>query len=119
MLSLALCLVALSPLAQDRRPVELPPPSTPRITEGGWELLPGPLAAAPVAACGGLAAGRWDPTRYAGAVLAHAEELFARILEQDGARLPSDRRYHARETTPREGIEIPVSLYRSIVELRP
>ena len=37
----------------------------------------------------------------------HAEALFARILEQEGARLPSGRRYAARQRTPTEGIAIP------------
>ena len=37
----------------------------------------------------------------------HAEALFARIREQEGARLPSDRRYAARQRTPTEGITIP------------
>ena len=33
----------------------------------------------------------------------HAEALFARIREQEGARLPSDRRYAARQRTPTRG----------------
>ena len=56
-----------------------------------------------------------DPTRCRGdgdraGQLAHAETLFARILEQDDTRLPSDRRYQARKRTPTEGITIPKSL---------
>jgi delta1-piperideine-2-carboxylate reductase len=43
--------------------------------------------------------------------LAHAEQLFAHILAQEGTRLPSDRRYAARQRTPREGITIPRALY--------
>jgi len=43
-----------------------------------------------------------------------AEGLFARILEQDGARLPSDRRYAARARTPTEGITIPASLFETL-----
>jgi LDH2 family malate/lactate/ureidoglycolate dehydrogenase len=54
----------------------------------------------------------------ASAVLAHAEALFEKILEQEGARLPSDRRYRARERTPQSGIEIPRSLHDTIVGLR-
>ncbi|MCP5150279.1 MAG: Ldh family oxidoreductase [Ectothiorhodospiraceae bacterium] len=50
--------------------------------------------------------------------LAHAEQLFARILEQPGTRLPSERRYRARERTPTEGIVIPRSLHDEIVSLR-
>ena len=49
--------------------------------------------------------------------LAHAEALFEKILEQDGARLPSDRRYAARLRTPIEGIRIPASLYETLEEL--
>ena len=48
----------------------------------------------------------------------HAEALFARILEQEGARLPSDRRYPARRRTPTEGITIPRSLHDTIESLR-
>ena len=48
----------------------------------------------------------------------YAESLFARILDQDGARLPSDRRYAARLRTPIEGITIPRSLHDTIASLR-
>ena len=51
------------------------------------------------------------------AQLAHAETLFDRILQQEGARLPSDRRYAARLRTPREGISIPASLFETLKEL--
>ena len=62
-----------------------------------------------------------DPGRCVGdgnrdAQLAHAEKLFAKILEQDGTRLPSDRRYRARERTPTEGITIPKSLHDTLRE---
>ena len=57
-----------------------------------------------------------DPVRCVGhgngqQQLAHAEQLFANILAQEGTRLPSDRRYAARQRTPREGITIPRALY--------
>ena len=57
-----------------------------------------------------------DPAKLSagGDPLRHAEALFARILEQDGARLPSDRRYAARQRTPLEGVTIPRSLYDTI-----
>jgi len=63
-----------------------------------------------------------DPARCvpggdAGATLDHAEALFARILEQEGTRLPSDRRFAARERTPRDGIHIPRSLHRTLEEM--
>ncbi|MDH3411309.1 MAG: oxidoreductase, partial [Gammaproteobacteria bacterium] len=47
--------------------------------------------------------------------LAHAEKLFAKILEQEGTRLPSDRRFAARKRTPKEGIRIPRSLHQTLV----
>ena len=50
--------------------------------------------------------------------LAHAEQLFSKILEQEGTRLPSDRRYKMREITPKEGITIPQSLYDELQTLR-
>jgi LDH2 family malate/lactate/ureidoglycolate dehydrogenase len=63
-----------------------------------------------------------DPARCvtggdADAVLDHAEQLFAKILEQDGARLPSDRRFAARLRTPTEGIRIPRALHDTIREM--
>ena len=48
----------------------------------------------------------------------YAETLFARIVEQEGARLPSDRRYSARLRTPTEGVTIPRSLHDTIHALR-
>jgi len=50
--------------------------------------------------------------------LARAEELFTRVLEQDGTRLPSDRRYEARLRTPSEGISIPSSLFETLQALQ-
>jgi LDH2 family malate/lactate/ureidoglycolate dehydrogenase len=63
-----------------------------------------------------------DPTRYVGQgdrqdQLAHAERLFARILAQEGTRLPSDRRYAARQRTATQGITIPRTLYEQLREL--
>ena len=49
--------------------------------------------------------------------LARAEALFAQILDQDGTRLPSDRRYQARLRTPTEGITIPTSLHETLQQL--
>jgi delta1-piperideine-2-carboxylate reductase len=43
--------------------------------------------------------------------LNHAEQLFSKILAQEGSRLPSDRRYAARQRTPTQGITIPQALY--------
>lgn len=63
-----------------------------------------------------------DPARCSAsgdrdAQLAHAEQLFTRILSQDGTRLPSDRRFAARERTPAEGVTIPTSLFDTLNEL--
>ena len=51
------------------------------------------------------------------AQLAHGEKLFAKILEQDGTRLPSDRRLAARQRTPTEGVVIPQSLHETLLEM--
>ena len=61
-----------------------------------------------------------DPEQctHGGDPVGHAEALFGRIREQEGARLPSDRRYAARERTPAEGITIPRSLHDTIQGLR-
>lgn len=45
--------------------------------------------------------------------MAHAESLFKGILDQ-GARLPSQRRYAARERSLVDGMKIPTSLYEEI-----
>jgi len=60
-----------------------------------------------------------DPARCApggdrSARLAHAERLFERILVQEGTRLPSRRRFEARERTRRDGVSIPKSLLEKI-----
>lgn len=47
----------------------------------------------------------------------HAEKLFATILAQDGTRLPSERRFAARQRTPSEGITIPQALYNELQQL--
>jgi delta1-piperideine-2-carboxylate reductase len=49
--------------------------------------------------------------------LAHAEQLFTHILAQEGTRLPSDRRYAARQRTPTEGITIPRVLHEELQRL--
>lgn len=60
-----------------------------------------------------------DPSRFASgggdAALEHAEALFARVAGQEGTRLPSDRRYAARQRTPTEGIRIPKQLHDEIL----
>ena len=61
-----------------------------------------------------------DPARCSrgGNPIRHAEALFARVLEQEGTRLPSDRRYAARRRTPSEGVSIPRGLYDALQDLR-
>ena len=61
-----------------------------------------------------------DPARFVpggdgAASLDHAERLFGRLLGQEGTRLPSDRRYAARQRTPTEGIRIPKQLHEDIL----
>ncbi len=62
--------------------------------------------------------GRCIPDGNRQSQLAHAETLFAKILEQDGTRLPADRRYAARLRTPTEGITIPRTLYDELQRLQ-
>src|SRR5438309_1837643 len=71
------------------------------------------------APCGGELIIAIDPVRCIEngnriAQLEHGEMLFKKMLEQDGARLPSDRRYEARKRTAVEGVKVPRSLYESI-----
>ncbi|MBP7065006.1 Ldh family oxidoreductase [Ferrovibrio sp.] len=71
------------------------------------------------APCGGELVIAIDPLRcMAGgnreAQLAHGEKLFERLLEQEGARLPSDRRYEARKRTAVEGVLVPRSLHETL-----
>ncbi|MBJ3774058.1 Ldh family oxidoreductase [Acuticoccus mangrovi] len=99
------------------------------------ELLAGPLigdvlsveagerdVAKTGAPCGGELVIAIDPTKaMPNGDLArqaeHAERLFSMILEQEGTRLPSDRRYRARERTTKEGVDVPASLHASLMEL--
>ncbi len=61
-----------------------------------------------------------DPLRLLGAAveqhLQRAEALFEGMLEQ-GARLPSQRRFEARERSKTEGVQIPKALYEDIQAL--
>jgi delta1-piperideine-2-carboxylate reductase len=75
------------------------------------------------APCGGELVIAIDPARCVGRAdsapqLLHAEKLFAKILEQDGTRLPSDRRYEARRRTAVEGVRVPKSLYDTLQVFR-
>lgn len=49
--------------------------------------------------------------------LSRAEALFERILEQDGTRLPGDRRYAARRRTKTDGVAVPAHFYARLREL--
>lgn len=61
-----------------------------------------------------------DPARFLGENAAHymanAETLFSSIIDQ-GARLPSQRRYEARERTRKEGVVISEALYWDLMKL--
>lgn len=48
--------------------------------------------------------------------LQRAEGLFKRILDQDGTRLPSSRRYQVREKTRTSGVNVPVALHKQILD---
>lgn len=60
-----------------------------------------------------------DPNLFgdANAWADHAEKLFDRIVAQDGARLPSARRYRSRATSIETGISMPQDVYEKIVAL--
>lgn len=62
----------------------------------------------------------FDPARLGGADAAEgsrrAEEMFGAITTQ-GARLPSQRRFEARERSLREGVEVPAGLYREMLAM--
>lgn len=61
-----------------------------------------------------------DPRRFLGADYAagqaRAERLFAAVVGQ-GARLPSQRRFDARERSERDGVRIPQALYDDVMRL--
>ncbi len=44
--------------------------------------------------------------------------LFSEILEQEGARLPADRRYANRQMSTRDGVDINDDLYAQIMALK-
>ncbi|MEL7542805.1 MAG: Ldh family oxidoreductase [Pseudomonadota bacterium] len=96
------------------------------------ELLAGPLigeflsfeAAEDDAGAGGPPKGgelliAIDPSKFGAPdrFLTHGERLFAKIAEQEGTRLPGDRRFAARTETAETGITIPKSLHDEIVAL--
>ena len=75
------------------------------------------------APCGGELIIAIDPaqclaSKDAVAQLEHSERLFTKILEQDGARLPSQRRYEARKRSEVDGVQLPRSLHDTLVEFR-
>lgn len=61
-----------------------------------------------------------DPHRFGGdgyeAGQARAERLFSAITEQ-GARLPSQRRFEARARSERDGVRVPKALYEDVLKL--
>ncbi len=73
--------------------------------------------------CGGQLVLAMDPARFMAngnreQQIAHGEKLFDLILAQEGTRLPSDRRYEARERTVTHGVEVPQSLYDTLQALK-
>ena len=52
-----------------------------------------------------------------GEQLVRAERLFSQLLEQEGVRLPSDRRYAARQRNQAEGVMVPQTLHDTLVGL--
>ena len=72
---------------------------------------------------GSTGAGSGDPKSGSGSVpspashLERAETLFAAVLEQEGTRLPSDRRFAARKRTAAEGVRVAASLHATLDEL--
>jgi len=77
-------------------------------------------AGAGAAPCHGELILAFDPERLSGSdpaqAAARAEQLFAAITGQ-GARLPSERRYAARERSLAHGAEVPRALYDDILRL--
>lgn len=56
-----------------------------------------------------------DPVAMGGTgALAHAEQLFAKIAEQPGARLPADRRYANRSKAAESGLSIPIEVVNKV-----
>lgn len=71
------------------------------------------------APCGGELLIAIDPARCAGGQTraeqdAHAEHLFTQMRAQEGVRLPSERRFEARQRTATGGIIIPASLHETL-----
>ncbi len=64
----------------------------------------------------------FDPKMFGGAQAdlgsARAEAMFSSITGQ-GARLPSQRRFAARQRSLAEGVNVPAALYRDVLSLRP
>ena len=59
-----------------------------------------------------------DPKGFHEAFLQRIENLFHRILAQEGPRLPGDRRYANRVHSAANGIECQAALHQQILEMR-
>lgn len=55
------------------------------------------------------------PDNNVSAAQDRAEQLFERILAQDGTRLPSSRRYEARDRTQTDGIVVPAEIQQQLL----
>ena len=49
--------------------------------------------------------------------LIHSEKLFGQVLSQEGTRLPSDRRYAARQETIKSGVVVPGAFYQALQDM--
>ncbi len=49
--------------------------------------------------------------------LIHSEKLFGQVLSQEGTRLPSDRRYAARQETIKNGVVVPGAFYQALQDM--
>lgn len=59
-----------------------------------------------------------DPTRFGGDdAIARGDRLLTALSEMEGVRLPGDRRHAARKVTPTEGVTIPASLHKTVIDL--
>ena len=70
----------------------------------------------PTLGISGIGCVKIAPARFgdADAWAEHAEKLFGQMTEQDGVRLPADRRYANRLQSQSNGITIPESLHATI-----
>ena len=59
-----------------------------------------------------------DPKGFHETFLQRIENLFDRILAQEGTRLPGDRRYANRARSANDGIECQAALHQQILDMK-